>query len=248
MNKTAILTTSLIALAAFSFHACKDDEAPVPVGKFIMHMHTNIDSTEVEAGDVAKDANGRRFQLDKAQFILSGVQLKKADGTYQLLDNVYVLKDIETEELEIGNVPAGNYVSVKFTVGVDASNNVKAPSAFTGSNPLADVNNWFGSADKGFIFLNVEGKADVSAGQNGSVDHAFSYQLGTSANLKTIELPNQAFSVVANQDNFVHLTCDYGLLLEGIDFSVNASASPFTNAAVCNQIANNISRMFRYEE
>lgn len=241
------VTASILFLALFALTigACKKDTAPT--GTLLFHMHTNIDTNEVDAGVVSVDADGRHFQLDKAQFIVSGIELKKEDGTYLSVDNVFVLKTIDEESYTIGSVPAGNYLSVRFKVGVDATNNAKAPSAFS-SGPLADTDNWFGATSKGFIFVDVEGKADVSAGQTGPVDQAFSYQLGTDAMLETVTLPDQGFTVAANTENLVHLTCDYGQLLKGVDFKSQPTGSPDANAAVAQQIANNVPNFIRYEE
>lgn len=237
----------LLAVIALSAGACKKDPAPTPKGTLLFHMHTNIDTNEVDAGVVAVDEDGRHFRLDKAQFLVSGVELKKADGTYLSVDNVFVLKTIDEEAYTIGDVPAGNYLGARFKIGVDATNNAKAPSDFS-SGPLADASNWFGSTAKGYIFVDVEGKADVSANQTGPVDQAFSYQLGTASMLETVTLPDQAFTVVANTENLVHLTCDYGLLLQGVDFKTQSSGSPDANAAVAQKIASNIPNFIRYEE
>ncbi|MEI6408954.1 MAG: MbnP family protein [Bacteroidota bacterium] len=241
----------VLAVCAIAFaNACKKDPDPVvtPTGTLMFHIHTYIDSAEVDAGAVRPDADGRHFQLDEAKLLISGIKLKKSDGTYQAVDNVYVLKTIEKEEYTIGAVPAGNYVGVSFNIGVDATANAKAPTSFTSPNPLADATNWFGSTSQGYIFANVQGKADVSAGQTGPVDQSFSYQLGSSAMLKTVTLPDKAFSVVANQEAIVHLLADYGLMLKGIDFKTQSVGSPLTNSAVAQKVADNVPNIFRYEE
>jgi hypothetical protein len=250
MKHTKIIFSVLAVCAIALASSCKKDPDPVvtPTGTLAFHIHTYIDSAEVEAGDVRPDADGRHFQLDEAKLLISGIKLKKSDGTYQSIDNVYVLKTIEEEEYTIGEVPAGNYVGVSFNIGVDATANAKAPTAFTSPNPLADATNWFGSTSQGYIFANVQGKADVSAGQTGPVDQTFSYQLGTSAMLKTVTMPDKAFSVVANQEGIVHLLIDYGILLKGIDFKTQSVGSPLTNAAVAQKVADNVPNIFRYEE
>jgi hypothetical protein len=248
MKNALFILAALIFVTTLISPACKKDPAPTPTGNLVFHIHTNIDTNEVDAGVVAADAYGRHFQLNVAELLISGVQLKKTDGSFQTVDNVYILKTIDQEVYTIGSVPAGNYVSVRFNVGVDAAANAKAPSAFSSPNPLADAANWFGTTAQGYIFANLQGKADVTVGQTGPVDQSFSYQLGTSTMLKTVSLPDKAFTVVAKQDNFVHLTADYGIMLQGVDFKTQSTGTPVSNTGVAQKIADNIPNMFRYEE
>jgi hypothetical protein len=248
MKYFQILSVTLFCLVVTFTTSCKKDPAPIPTGTFLMHLHTNIDSTEVEAGNIAKDANGSHIQLDVAKLLISNIQLKKSDGTYYTVENAYLVKTIDKEVYTVGSVPAGNYLSVKFNVGLDAATNAKVPSTFDSTNPLAAAENWFGSPSRGYIFANLQGKADVSANQSGPVDQAFSYQLGGSSMLQSVSLPDKTFTIIANSDNLVHLTADYGILLQGIDFKTQSNATPSLNAATGVQIANNIPNMFRYEE
>jgi hypothetical protein len=248
MKYIKILPFVLALFTLITHTSCKKDPAPTPMGKYLLHLHTDIDTSEVDPGTVAADATGRHFRLDVAKLLISGLKLKKSDGTYVTVDNVYILKRIEEEVYEVGQVPAGNYLSVSFNVGVDAAANAKAPGSFTSPNPLADATNWFGTTAQGYIFANLQGKADISAGQTGPVDQAFNYQLGTSAMLKSVTMPDKPFTVVANQDNFSHLIIDYGIMLQGVDFKTQSTASPDANAAVAQKIDNNIPNMFRYEE
>lgn len=249
MKSTSLFVAVLLIFFGMATISCTDKTpAPTPTGTFYLHMHTDIDTNEVDAGTVAVDADGRHFQLDVAKFLITGVQLKKTDGTFLAVDNVYLQKTIEEEQYLVGEVPAGNYLAVRFNVGVDATDNAKSPTSFSASNPLSDPTAWFGSTTQGYIFMDLQGKADVSATQTGPVDQAFSYQLGTSSMLKTVTLPDQAFTIAANRDNLVHIIADYGAVLSGVDFKTQPTATPFSNAAVAQQIADNIANMFRYEE
>jgi hypothetical protein len=248
MKYFQILSAALLCLAIAGTTSCKKDPAPIPTGTFLMHIHTNIDSTEVEEGNIAVDANGRHIQLDVAKLLISNIQLKKSDGTYYTVGNAYLLKTIDEEVYTVGSVPAGNYLSVKFNVGLNAILNARTPTSFASTSPLADINNWFGTTSEGYIFADLEGKADVSANQSGPVNQAFSYQLGGSSMLQSVSLPDKTFTVIANSDNLVHLTADYGILLQGIDFKTQSTATPSQNATPGVQIANNIPNMFRYEE
>lgn len=255
-TKKILLTISLGIFVMISFSCRKKDSAtstpPTPKGDLYFHLHTNIDTTEADSGVVYHDATGRNFQLNIAQFYLSGIALKKADGSVYNIGGAYVLKTLSEEVYMVASgVPAGNYSSVSFNVGIDAPTNQTDPSSHT-AGPLAMQNPsmWFGTTSQGYIFVNVQGLADTSTANTGTVNYPFSYKLGTGSLLRTVNMPMQAFSVVANQSAVIHLIADYGKLLEGINFKTQNSATPFGNGAelsTASQIANNIQHMFRYE-
>jgi hypothetical protein len=249
-NKIKFIIPSIFCAAMmFSFNSCKKDDTPTPEasGTLYMHIHTNVDTTEADSGLVCTDATGRHYQLNLAQFYMSNIVLHKADGTTYTVPNTYELKTIDVEEYLVAGVPAGNYSYVSFDVGIDAATNAMDPSMMGGGLGPQTPSMWFGSTTQGYMFMNVQGIADTTAAQTGPVNCAFSYQLGTSSMLRNVTLPAQAFSVVSGQAQIVHIIADYGHLLQGINFKTQGNATPFVNAAVATQIANNIPNMFRYE-
>jgi len=253
IKNTAIALIIIVAIGSAT--SCKKDTAaPLPTtttqtGVLGFHIHTMIDTTEADSGLVATDLSGRRYQLNIAQFFISNVKLKKTDGTYLTVDNVYLLKTIAQEEYIVGNVPAGNYKSVSFDVGLDATTNAKSPSSYAASSPLSAQapSMWFGSTTQGYIFMNIEGKADTSATNNGSVNQPFTYQLGTSSMLRTVNLPDNSFTIIAGQTQQVHFYADYGKLLKGVNFKTKNMGMPSMDPAVAVQVADSIPIMFRYE-
>jgi len=101
---------------------------------------------------------------------------------------------------------------------------------------------------------NLQGKIDTSANATGSIVQMqpFSYKLGTNANYKQMVLPDQNFTVLPNQQTFIHLLIDYMKLFNGIRLNKSSNLSvtnPSDNAtALGKAIGNNIASMFRYED
>ena len=245
-----IFPTFFFLIGILSLSSCHKDNPPTPapaMGLVYFHLHTNIDTTEADSGVVCHDATGRHFQLNIAQLYLSNIVLHKPDNTTYTVTGAYVLKIIANEEYLVGQAPAGNYTSVSFNVGIDAATNAMNPSMMTGCLAPQTPSMWFGSIAQGYMFANVQGVADTTAAQAGPVNCAFSYQLGTSAMLETVNLPSQPFTVVSGQTALVHIICDYGRMLQGIDFKTQSMATPFSNAGVAAQIAANVPFMFHYE-
>jgi hypothetical protein len=265
MKKITTLSIKIIlVVSVLTFLSCKKKDTtanttmpPTPMGTIAVHLHTNIDSTEADSGAVVLDnVSGKRFQLNLAQFYISGVVAYKADGTAEPISGAYALKTITQEMYIIGQVPTGNYSKISFNVGIDASTNATNPSAHTGILGLQNPSMWFGNTTQGYIFMNVQGYADTTANHTGTANQYFSYQLGGNAQLKTINMPTMTsnLAVTTSSTNALpaefHIICDYGVLLNNINFKTQTTASPFGTSveqATAEQIWNNLPNMFSYE-
>ena len=257
MQLQLLKTIGIAALAATIFvtTSCnkKNDDA-TPTGTIYLHMHSNVDSSEVESSEEwYADATGRHISLSTAQFYIADVTLKNANGTTYTISK-YVLKTIDSEEYLVGTAPVGTYTGVSMTIGVKGTDNTAAASGTAATNPLADENMWFSDHANGHIFLKIEGRADTTAAQNGTGSVPFAYYVGGSANLKTIDLPARTGSfttyiLTAGNAQFVHLVADYGKLLSVLDFKTQDSTNSFSqNPVIATTIANNMGNFIRYEE
>jgi hypothetical protein len=98
--------------------------------------------------------------------------------------------------------------------------------------------------------MNVAGLVDTSANNNGQVNFPISYQIGSDALLKTVVMPNHPTDFVMDPQStmFIHLICDYGALLKGVNFKTESTTNTANNNAVAVKVANNIPNMFTYEQ
>jgi len=250
----------ILILCVIFFFSCKKKDTttpPTPMGTIAFHLHTNINTTEADSGAVVMDyVHNKKFQLNVAQFYISGVVAYKADGTAEPVSNTYLLKNIAEEEYIIGQVPTGVYSKISFNVGIDATTNANNPLGHTGVLGTQNPTMWFGNITQGYIFMNVQGYADTTATYTGNANQHFSYQLGGNAQLKTINMPAMASNVAVTASSTTalpaefHVICDYGVLLNNVNFKIQTTASPFgtsTEQLTEQQIWNNLPNMFRYE-
>ncbi len=117
---------------------------------------------------------------------------------------------------------------------------------------------WFGWQWQGYIFMNVQGHADTTVNHSGQADKAFTYQLGGNNELKNIRMPDRTsgnyIAVTTSNTNALpaefHIICDYGILLNGVNFKTNnGAATPYnSDSTIVKGMENNIPNMFRYEE
>jgi hypothetical protein len=196
---------------------------------------------------------GRRISVDMAQLYLSDFKLVKLDGTTYDVPNAVILQVQESESYFLANVPAGNYKSISFSVGLDATTNLKVPS----SSPTDVLNRpdmWFGASAQpsGYVFVNFQGSIDTTTIPNpAGVLQPFSYKIGTNANLKQVTMPAQNYSVAPGQTQVIHIVTDYNKLFTNVQLNNQSNlmiASPADNGtALGTTISNNIPSMFDYE-
>ncbi|MVM30814.1 hypothetical protein GO755_12300 [Spirosoma sp. HMF4905] len=248
-----LFIASLIVVVWLS--ACQKNESvtPTPVGTVYLHLHTNLDSSEVDDyGTIYQDGNGHRIYLTLAQLYVSGVKAIKADGSTVSLDSAIILKTKEFEQFRVQQLPAGEYSSVSFLVGLNATTNQANPASYPATSALSaqQPSMWFGSTNQGYMFVNVQGGVDTTKAQNAPLAQfqPFCYQLGTADELKTITMPTEKFTISPGQGQEVHITIDYAKLLQGLNLKTENKATPFSNLTVANKVTNNIPAMFRYEE
>jgi hypothetical protein len=254
-----ICLTSMAGLYTSGCNKKTEDPAPsadnTVTGTLMFHMHTYIDTTEVDEYNIVyKTALGRKISLSMAQLYLSNIELKKPDGTYYLIPDSLVLQEQDLETYMVANVPAGNYTGVRYHVGLDPATSVKAPSIGTVLNkPAMWFNNTSAQPD-GYVYVNIQGKIDTSAAANGSDASMvpFNYLIGTSANYKEVTMPAKNFSVTPTVPGLVHILTDYNKIFNGIDLKdVNnlSLLTPTDNASpLGTKLGNNTSILFGYEE
>ena len=236
-----------------------------PTALIGLHMHTSIDTVQVDpliSNIYLTDANGRLEQLSLAQMYVSNIGLRnKSTQQWVYVSGSIFLKRIQNELYPVGNVPAGTYDAVRYTIGLGNALNSAAPSSYsttTGPDTVLSLteaavmwgsmmNGMTGMAS-GYTFANIQGYD--------STDHvAFSYQLGGYGDTAVVTLPYTAgFTLAANEPQvvqYIHIIADYGKLLQNINLAAHPTGSFYsttpanvTNAA---NVWSNIVNMFRYE-
>ena len=253
INLTTIITILAIGYCISSCN--KKDNIPIPttpMGRLEFHLHSNVGSNEIEAyGEVYTVSGGRKISIDKAQLYISDIQLVKLDGALYDVADAAILLEQGKEVYFIGNVPVGNYQSVRFYVGLSTVTNQKIA---TSTDTLINKSEmWFGSTAQAnaYVFVNFQGTIDTSTAANAVNLVPFKYKIGTLANRKQVKMPNKNYTIVANQTEFVHMEVDYNQLFEGIQTNTASNLILTTTADNTNglsaKLIANIPSMFIYE-
>ncbi len=260
ISKAIFLAISLTIF--ISIFSCKKDSSTTtttnpatPTGTLVLHLHTNVDSNEVDFYDtVYHTTAGRKISVSRAQLFISHIQAVQLNGAVIDLSGISILKVMENEEYVIGKIPVGNYKSVNFSVGLDNTVNTTAPTVGSiFNNPTMWFNSSYASSD-GYVFANFQGKIDTTTHANGTVTNMqpFVYKIGTNAHFTNINMPEQDFAVLANTKQYVHIIIDYNKFFNGVPLNqsanLNVSTAAANSTAIGNLVAANIVSLFHYEQ
>jgi hypothetical protein len=176
---------SFIAICLVAFCACKKEKksqvVDEPVGgnnaasvkPLIIKFNNVVESDALILGNKYKNPNGDTFQVSKFTYYISNVSVVKNDNSVFSVPNSYFLIDhanTSTHSCSLANVPAGEYKSVSFILGVDSARNNSG--AQTGA--LDPIKGMFWSWNTGYIMLKLEGTSPTSGASN----QALTYHIG----------------------------------------------------------------------
>jgi hypothetical protein len=253
----------LIATTAILFSACQADgiEPINPNDKNNLTIEfDNIVGSQNLAIETTQfiNASGEDYTITNLNYFISNISLKKTDGTsVSMADQYFLVKETDQASLtpSLKNVPAGDYTSMTFTIGVDSLKSISAVDQRTGCLDPASygTDNMYWSWNSGYIFFKMEGissKAPVnSAGLN-----KFQYHIGgfggrtsaTANNLRkvTVNLPSTV-TVRKSIAPSIHFLVD----INGV-FGTNvkiANGAVIMNPAISGPIANNYQNIFKVD-
>lgn len=252
----------ILIIVGINFSSCKKDKSDTPdpsnpsstpKGTFLLHLHIYIDNNEVDLYNITYTTlDGRNILLSMGQLYISTIQLVKLDGSAVDVPGKKILKVLETDTYLVGDVPVGNYKTIRFKVGLDAATNTLSPTTSSDSSILNKPAMWFGGTAQpdGYVFMNVQGLIDTSSDLSGTAV-PFVYKIGTNANYKQVQMPDRNFTISENQVQYGHLLIDYSKIFTGIQLNQNSNLSITTaaenNTALAAKIVSNIPGMFIYE-
>lgn len=233
-----LLMTGILFIAS-----CTVDESQLETGTVTLEMEHVFDGNAFDLGSKYTTANGDEIEPSKLLYYISNVTLSNDSGSdsYDVPDS-YFLVDAskpETLNLELADIPNGEYTKVNFMIGVDSTHNVSGAQ----EGVLDPANGMFWSWNTGYIFMKMEGMVQDSI--------EFRYHIGgfqwTANNIKIVEasVPTASPIVVNGSESTAHFMVDFAeFFTNPVDFDVVATpdvAMPNANSLI---ISDNYKDMF----
>lgn len=150
--------------------ACKKKESTPPSTPVVATGNFDIRFNYVFGPDMKPWQLGQTFVHSKTgdtlnftmfRYYVSNIKLKKADGTWWVQPNSYYLLEansVQASTIEMKSIPAGEYIAMEYTMGVDSEKNVTG--AHDGA--LAASNGMYWDWNSGYIMLKAEGTSPNS--------------------------------------------------------------------------------------
>lgn len=143
------------------------------------------------------NASGEDFTITTLNYFVSNITLKKSDGTQlKIADKYFLVKESDkaSKTITLTDIPAGDYSSVSFMIGVDSAKSVSDVSQRTGVLDPASygTDNMYWSWNSGYIFFKMEGTSSKST----AATNTYKFHIGgfggmsakTANNLRTVTL------------------------------------------------------------
>jgi len=152
---------------------------------------------------------GETFSITRVSYLVSDFALQRNDGSWLEISNSVAWLDFEQNRNSIwlDKIPAGEFCSVRFLVGLNTNLNHADIAQFPASHPLnPNLNGLHWSWQGGFIFLALEG---LWRNANGELD-GWAYHLARDTNATRITL---ATPLVVTNETKLEIDFDLATLL-----------------------------------
>jgi len=200
------------------------------------------------------NAAGEQFSISLLQYFISNIQFSTADGKQYIVpqDSSYffIQQDDSTSQYCTVYVPAGDYTSINFIVGIDSLRSTSKIDKRKGVlDPSATDMYW--GWNSGYIFFKMEGTSS-SAPEDAAGLHKFRYHIGgfggyqskTINNIKTINLHFSKPVMFTGNKTTIEINADILELFNGAAQISIAQHSAVMFDAFSTIIADNYARMF----
>ncbi|MGF6846757.1 hypothetical protein QFZ51_001992 [Chitinophaga sp. W3I9] len=190
------------------------------------------------------NASGEAFTISRFRYFLSNFSLEAVNGNMVTLPPAYFLVDDaidSSKNILLDSIPAGEYKSIRFLIGVDSIRNVSGVQ----SGALAVESGMFWTWNSGYIMAQIEGhSAAVNTPMQEFLFHCGGYKTKDGV-LKNVTLPlPQPVTIAAGKQPRINLTADVErwFLPDTVSFKkITVIMAPGVKAR---QVAGNYQHMF----
>lgn len=252
-----IFSIALACTLLMTIVSCKKDtDEFTGNGPVTLHFDNRAGADNLILNTDLTIASGETINISNFKYYVSNFVLVKEDGSEYTLpqDGNYFLVDESvdsTMEVTLKNIPAGNYTSIKYILGVDSLRSTMDVSQRTGAlDPAGAGSDMYWSWNSGYIFFRIDATSPQSTeAGNMCMFHVGGYGGYSTAgpnNIRNISIAAPtAIQVREDKNPEVHIYAD---VLQAFTSPVNYSIA--TDGAVIHmpmagaKIANNYVDMF----
>lgn len=254
------LLFSILIVSIFAI-SCEEstDLSPVGDGTISLKFDNRIGTEELVLNQTqSTNAMGETFTISTLNYFVSNIVLENDMGDKVALEDQYFLvreADPSSLNIDLTDIPAGNYTSISYMLGVDSLKSIADVADRKGVLDPASYgdDNMYWSWNMGYIFFKMEGNSDAVTNNEAQ---QFQFHIGgfggkdapTPNNLKMINLSfNQAATVSSNDSPSVHILFDAQQVFDATNKVELASTPMIHNPKVGGKIAANYENAFEVD-
>jgi len=232
-------------------------------GSIRLEFDNIVGSNDLELNSATyTNASNEDYTISTLDYFISNIRLKTVDGKEYVIpkDSSYFLIKEENEdshEIELRNIPAGDYSTIQFVVGVDSLKNTAPLSERTGVlDPAVRAAGMYWTWNSGYIFLKMEGSSPASTTDDKKIYYHIGgfggYSSPTMNNIKSVSLQAPANMLARVRKNsvhapVVHIFADAAKILDGANTVSIADYSMVHFSDISAALATNYSSMFNID-
>ena len=191
------------------------------------------------------NAAGESFSVARLSYLMSGVALRRVDGTWHELAEQVAWMDASRrrEAMTLPEVPVGKYTALRFQIGLDAAVNARDTGQYEAEHPLnPNLNGLLWPMQGGYIFLALEGKWTAENG----IDQGYALHLAREPFRTVVELPTE---LELGSSVTIRLDLDVPRLLQGLSFARDGATTHSRDGdVVAERLKRNLAQAFIVKE
>lgn len=165
MKKNIQIVALLFSAGSLLVSCNSDDSATVieenTFGDAELFFDNGVNGDKLILGGSYLNSNGETLTINRFNYIISNIVLIKADGTeytYPKAQSYFIVsQEADLHTVNLQNIPAGDYVKVKFGLGIDQQKYLEGETAQQEFWDYAVQHNLTWTWNTGYRFINFEG-------------------------------------------------------------------------------------------
>jgi len=212
-----------IAMATF-FVSCSSDDnnTPSSEGNLIVEFDNVFGTSDLILNSTSyPTSQGENLKISEIKYIVSNITLTRKDGTvftYPKSQSYFIVNEADetTHEIELSGIPAGDYQSISFGIGVDEAQFNLGADGQGDFLAWAETEDMLWSWSAGYKFVKFEGMFTSSTVPTDTMFMVHTGKTGSSYNYAQISLPMTNDALVrTNITPQVHIFADVAKIIDG---------------------------------
>jgi len=190
------------------------------------------------------------LKIETAKYIISNIELTDANGNtfvYPKSDSYFIVDESNPSSLflNLTNIPAGNYNSIKFGIGIDQEQWEMGAEGQGTILPLAQDADLFWSWTAGYKFLAFEGQFTSATVPDETLFMVHTGKTGTDYNYTAVSLALPAAALVRPEITpEIHVVADLSKIIDGSNKISLSEGAMVMGGAKLARITENLKQMF----